>query len=56
MNWKRIGVLSLVAFLVYFIVRAPVESADVVHNIVTSTGHFLNSLAVALTTFLQALF
>lgn len=56
MNWKKIGTVALVAFLIYFVVRSPVESATTVRGIVTSLGQFANSIAVALTTFLQTLF
>ena len=56
MNWKKLGIGLLIAFLVYFVVRSPVESATVTKNIFTAIGHFFSTLAVALTTFLQTLF
>lgn len=56
MNWKRVGGILLGAFVVYFVVRAPVESANVVRGMFSASGRFLNSVAVALTTFLQTLF
>ena len=56
MNWKRAGLIVLAAFLVYFIVRSPVESANVVRNIASSIGQMANAIAVSLTTFLQNLF
>ena len=56
MDWKRLGGLVLVAFLVYFVVRSPVESANAVKGVATQVGHFANALAVSLTTFLRTLF
>jgi len=56
MNWKKIGLALFVAFLIYFVVRSPVESADVVRDVFTAIGRFLSTLASSLTTFLQALF
>ena len=56
MNWKKIAMIAIAAFLVYFLVRSPVESATTVKSIAVSVGGFANRLATALTTFLQTLF
>ena len=56
MNWKRIGSILLVAFLAYFLIKSPVESANAVRNVFISAGRLANTTAVALTTFLQTLF
>lgn len=56
MNWKRLGILALVAFVVYFLVRSPVESATAVRNVASEIGDLANLIAVSLTTFLRTLF
>jgi len=56
MNWKKVGTGLLVAFLAYFVIKSPVESATAVRNVFVSAGRFANTAAVALTTFLQTLF
>lgn len=56
MNWKKLGIVAGVAFLIYFVVRSPVESANAVKNAAVQMGELANLIAVSLTTFLRALF
>lgn len=56
MNWKKLGIIALVSFLVYFLVRSPVESANAVKTLGIQIGRFANTLASSVTTFLTTLF
>jgi len=56
MNWKRIGGIALVAFLLYFLVKSPVESAVTVKNLAAQIADIAEALATSLTTFLRTLF
>jgi hypothetical protein len=56
MNWKKIGLVALVAFIVYFLVRSPVESAMAVKNVGLVVGRFANTLATSIATFFTTLF
>lgn len=56
MNWKKIGTIALVAFLIYFVVKSPVESASAIRNVAGEIADFANAAAASLTTFVSALF
>jgi hypothetical protein len=55
-NWRKIGAIALVAFIIFFVVRSPVESADVVKTVASAIASFANDAAVSMTTFLRTLF
>lgn len=44
------------AFMIYFVVRSPVESANAVKGVAQQIGDFANALVVSITTFLRTLF
>lgn len=56
MNWKKLGTIALVVFLVYFVVKSPVESANAIRNVAGQIADFANAAASSLTTFIGALF
>ncbi len=53
---RRLFGFAIVAFLLYFLVRSPIESAHAIRNVTTAIAHFANALVVSLTTFFRALF
>ena len=56
MSTKKILLVALVAFAIYFLVRSPVESATAVNSVSDWVGQTASDLAASLTTFLQTLF
>lgn len=56
MNWKKIGLVALGAFLIYFLVVSPVESANAVKAVANIIADFAHDAATSMTTFLRTLF
>lgn len=56
MSTKKLLVVALVAFAIYFLVRSPVESATAVNSVSDWVGKTASAIASSLTTFLQTLF
>ena len=56
MNWKKIGLVALAAFLIYFLVVSPVESANAIKTMARTVGDFAHAAATSFTTFLSTLF
>lgn len=55
-HMKRLLFFSIIAFILYFLVVSPIESANVIKNVWNAIGTFFEALAVGLTTFFRALF
>lgn len=55
MNLKRLMLLLLCAFLVFFMVQAPGEAARLVKSTGESAGEWFSAIAEAFTKFLKSL-
>jgi hypothetical protein len=56
MKWKKIGLIVLALFLIYFVVIAPVESAEALKTVGGWISRSARDAATSLATFLRTLF